>query len=157
MAETLESTNAMPEIQKRRLAAAARYQKAPPVSEKRAATGEVLVVEDTPDIRRLMKIVLETFGMQVTMLGDGQSAADMIERKQAPDLVIMDRMLPYVSGDKLLEKIRANAQWHEVPVVVVSANARGSDVAESLHSGANDYVTKPFNSKHFMEVVSRYV
>ncbi|MFK7963032.1 MAG: response regulator [Burkholderiaceae bacterium] len=157
MVETLESPNVMPEIQKRRLAAAARYKKAPPVREKRGGTGEVLVVEDTPDIRRLMKIVLETFGMQVTMLGDGQSAADMIDMNQAPDLVIMDRMLPYVSGDKLIEKIRADQEWNEVPVVVVSAKARGSDVAESLHSGANDYVTKPFNSKHFMEVVSRYV
>lgn len=156
MAATLESPTDFPEIQKRRLAAAARSN-SHPSNRLRKSTGEVLVVEDTPDIRRLMKIVLETFGMRVTMLGDGQSAADMIDMNQAPDLVIMDRMLPYVSGDLLIEKIRADQEWSEVPVIVVSAKARGSDVAESLHSGANDYVTKPFNSKHFMEVVGRYV
>jgi len=156
MAETLESPTVIPEIQRRRLAAAARF-KSPLSRTRRAGTGEVLVVEDTPDIRRLMKIVLENFGMRVTMLGDGQSAADLIEMVPAPDLVIMDRMLPYVSGDQLIDKIRADQQWASVPVVVVSAKARGSDVAESLHSGANDYVTKPFNSKHFMEVVSRYI
>ena len=117
----------------------------------------VLLVEDTPDVRKLIKFILEDTGMQVTALGDGQSASEMIDNWPAPDLVVMDRMLPFISGDDLIKRIRSDETWAEVPVIVVSAKARGDQVAESLMEGADDYVTKPFNPSHLIEVVGRYI
>lgn len=117
----------------------------------------VLVVEDTADIRKLLKLVLESSGVQVMALGDGRSAAELIENWPAPDLVVMDRMLPFLSGDELIRQIRASDVWNKVPIVVVSAKARGDDIAQSMADGADDYVTKPFNPKHFAEVVNQYI
>lgn len=123
----------------------------------RDTPARVLIVEDNADIRTMMKLILEDAGIQVTALGDGQSASELIENWPAPDLVVMDRMLPLVSGDVLIQRIRADSEWSEVPVVVVSAKARGSEVAEVMFDGANDYVTKPFNTKYFVETIGRYL
>lgn len=154
MIDALNSPNSYSRIAKRRLAKAIN----------RSTDGtdgdqpkRVLVVEDTPDIRKLIKFILEDTGMQVTTLGDGLSASEMIANWPAPDLVVMDRMLPYMSGDALIQRIREDATWANVPVVVVSAKARGDEVAECLMEGADDYVTKPFSPSHFIEVVGRYV
>lgn len=151
---SVESPRGYGAIERRRLQSALR-------SKRRRQDGDqparVLVVEDTPDIRKLIKCILEGTGVQVTALGDGQSASEMIENWPAPDLVVLDRMLPYLSGDLLLQRIREDPAWCDVPVVVVSAKARGEDVSESMAYGANEYVTKPFNSKHFVEIIGRYV
>lgn len=154
MLASLESPIGYSEIERRRLSSALRSKR------KRSDTDQparVLVVEDTPDVRKLMKLILEGTGVQVTALGDGQSASEMIENWPAPDLVVMDRMLPFMSGDLLLQRIREDETWCDVPVVVVSAKARGEEVTESMTYGATEYVTKPFNTKHFVEVIGRYV
>ncbi len=151
---SVESPRGYGAIERRRLQSALRSRRRREDTDQPA---RVLVVEDTPDIRKLIKCILEGAGVQVTALGDGQSACEMIENWPAPDLVVMDRMLPYMSGDLLLQRIRENETWGEVPVVVVSAKARGEEVSESMASGANEYVTKPFNAKHFVEVIGRYV
>lgn len=117
----------------------------------------IVVVEDTPDIRKLMRFMLERTGAQVLSVGDGQSAADMIDNWPAPDLIVLDRMLPFVSGDDLIRRIRADETWRHVPIVVVSAKARREDIAQSLSEGADDYLTKPFSPTQFMQTVERYV
>ncbi len=154
MLGTLESPRGYSAIERRRLESALKRKRNRADSDQPA---RVLVVEDTPDVRKLMKFILEGSGVQVTTLGDGQSASEMIENWPAPDLVVMDRMLPYMSGDDLLQRIREDETWCDVSVVVVSAKASGDEVSESMAFGANEYVTKPFNSKHFVEVVGRYV
>ncbi|MCP5266773.1 MAG: response regulator transcription factor [Burkholderiaceae bacterium] len=117
----------------------------------------VLLIEDTPDIRELIRFMLETSGMQVLTAGDGRHAIEMIENWPAPDAVVLDRMLPFVSGDELITRIRDDAIWHEVPIVVVSAKARGDDVAAAMRLGADDYVVKPFNPIRLVEVVQGFL
>ncbi|MEZ5729777.1 MAG: response regulator [Burkholderiaceae bacterium] len=122
-----------------------------------SAQPRVLVVEDQPDIRKLLKFLLETRGMQVATVGDGRSATEMIDTWPAPDLILMDRMLPYVSGDDLIRQVRADETWGKVPIVVVSAKARSEEIQESMHDGADDYLTKPVKPARLLEMVHRYV
>lgn len=117
----------------------------------------VLVVEDAPDIRKLMRFLVLTSGAHVTSVADGRSAAAMIDREPPPDLIVVDRMLPILSGDELIRMVRSDPLWRDTPILVVSAKAREEDVADSLNDGANAYLTKPFNPKRFIDTVERFI
>lgn len=153
MLDLLEAPATLSQIDRRRINTVVRKK----VRREGDAPARVLLVEDTADVRKLIKFLLQDAGVQVMALGDGRSAAEMIENWPAPDLVIMDRMLPFLSGDELIQQIRASDVWGRVPIVVVSAKARSDDIAQSMADGADDYVTKPFNPKHFAEVIHQYV
>ena len=89
--------------------------------------------------------------------GDGRSALELIECWPAPDVILLDRMLPFVDGDELLRRIRAEPSWAHVPIVVVSAKAREEEIAQAMAAGANEYITKPFSPMHVMKVLERYL
>ncbi|MGH1357766.1 MAG: response regulator [Burkholderiaceae bacterium] len=150
----LDAPKTYSSIERRRLQGAVRKK---PKRSNPDRPARALVVEDTVDIRRLMNLILEDAGLEVFSVGDGNSAADLIMQWPAPDLVILDRMLPYMSGEQLIKKIRSDELWSEVPVVVVSAKARGDEISEMMMDGADGYITKPFNAKHFVEVVNRFI
>ncbi len=154
MLDLLEAPKTYSSIERRRLQGAVRKK---PNRTNPDQPARALVVEDTVDIRRLMNLILEDAGVEVCSVGDGNSAADLIAKWPAPDLVILDRMLPYLSGEELIRKIRSDDMWREVPVVVVSAKARGDEITEMMMEGADGYITKPFNAKHFVEVVNRFI
>jgi two-component system KDP operon response regulator KdpE len=101
---------------------------------------KVLVIDDEPPIRKLLRMGLTTQGYQVLEAPNGKTALDLL--KQEPDLVILDLGLPDIRGHELLRTIRARNE--RVPVVVLSS--RGDEVGkvEALDLGADDYVTKPF-------------
>lgn len=109
-----------------------------------AAHHEAVVVEDDEDIGRLLKFILEREGFRVTLYIDGRLAAARFESQEVPSLVILDVMLPYLSGYELLTLLRSTPAWKEVPVLMLSAKSREDDVVRALDGGANDYVTKPF-------------
>ena len=117
----------------------------------------VLLIEDTPDIRTLLRFLLQSSGIQVMAVGDGRSALELIECWPAPDVILLDRMLPFVDGDELLRRIRAEPTWAHVPIVVVSAKAREEEIAQAMAAGANEYITKPFSPMHVMKVLERYL
>ncbi|MEZ5650441.1 MAG: response regulator [Burkholderiaceae bacterium] len=117
----------------------------------------VLLIEDTPDIRTLLRFLLQSSGIQVMAVGDGRSALELIECWPAPDVILLDRMLPFVDGDELLRRIRAEPSWAHVPIVVVSAKAREEEIAQAMAAGANEYITKPFSPMHVMKVLERYL
>lgn len=154
MLDLLEAPKTYSNIERRRLQGAVRKK---PNRINPDQPARALVVEDTVDIRRLMNLILEDAGVEVCSVGDGSSAAELITQWPAPDLVILDRMLPYLSGDELIRKIRNDEMWREVPVVVVSAKVRGDEISEMMMEGADGYITKPFNAKHFVEVVNRFI
>lgn len=117
----------------------------------------VLLIEDTPDVRTLLRFLLQGAGIQVMAVGDGRSALELIECWPAPDVILLDRMLPFVDGDELLRRIRNEPTWSHVPIVVVSAKARDEDIAQAMAAGANEYITKPFSPMHVMKVLERYL
>lgn len=102
---------------------------------------KVLVVEDDIAIRELMAINLEMAGHEVLQAGDGEMAADQIESKH-PDIILLDVMLPKCDGFGLIGKIKGKG----IPVIFVTAKDSVADRVKGLKLGADDYITKPFES-----------
>ena len=105
----------------------------------------ILVVEDDDFCATLLRHIFEREGYAVEHVMDGKIARRFIEKRTPPDVVVLDYMLPYVSGFDLLQDIRSHAdKWKDVPVVFLSARTSQQDIARVLDAGASDYVTKPF-------------
>ncbi len=105
-----------------------------------AAALKVLVVDDEPPIRKLLRMGLSTQGYEIIDAANGKAALEMLKLK--PDLVILDLGLPDMQGLDLLVQIRA--QMDSVPIVVLSSRSDEAGKVEALDRGADDYVTKPF-------------
>jgi two-component system, OmpR family, KDP operon response regulator KdpE len=105
-----------------------------------AAPLRILVVDDEPPIRKLLRMGLTTQGYSVIEAPNGKAALDLL--RQAPDLIILDLGLPDIEGHDLLRTIRARNE--SVPIVVLSSRGDEAGKVQALDFGADDYVTKPF-------------
>lgn len=108
----------------------------------------VLVVEDEPSLREVVGLYLKRAGYGVTMVGDGQTALDYLER-ETPDLVVLDLMLPKVDGLEIARRLRARG---DTPIIMLTARREERERITGLEMGADDYVVKPFSPQ---ELVSR--
>jgi len=113
------------------------------------AAPRVLVVEDEPDIAALVAYQLTREGFRVETAGSGTEALNAIGR-ELPDLLILDRMLPGLSGDQVLEQLRADPATVSLPVLVLTAKRDQEERIEGLELGADDYLTKPFSPKELV-------
>jgi two-component system, OmpR family, KDP operon response regulator KdpE len=105
-----------------------------------AAPVRVLVIDDEPPIRKLLRMGLTTQGYQILEAPNGKTALELL--KEAPDLIILDLGLPDMRGHDLLQTIRARNE--SVPIVVLSSRSDEAGKVQALDLGADDYVTKPF-------------
>lgn len=110
----------------------------------------IMIIEDEPDISGLLVKILQEAGYRTCQAFSGTEAELLLE-KSVPDLILLDLMLPAMSGEELLEKIREQFQY-DVPVLVLSAKNSLSDKVTLLKIGADDYITKPFEPE---EVLAR--
>lgn len=110
---------------------------------------KILIVEDEKNISNAEKKYLEVEGFQVDQAFDGQEAITMINTTDY-SLIILDLMLPKVSGEKVMEVIRSR---NETPVIMVTAKVDESEIIEGLKLGADDYITKPFSLKILVQKV----
>ena len=106
-----------------------------------AAPLKVLIVDDEPPIRKLLRLGLTTQGYQIIEAPNGKTAIELLNQK--PDLIILDLGLPDIQGHELLRMIRARNE--SVPIVVLSSRSDEAGKVEALDFGADDYVTKPFS------------
>ena len=113
------------------------------------APAQILVVEDERDIAALVAYHLTREGYRVRTVGDGDSALASV-RAEPPDLLVLDLMLPGLSGYRILEAIRAEPEMEAVPVVVLTARREEADRIKGLELGADDYVTKPFSPEELV-------
>lgn len=104
----------------------------------------VLVVEDDVDIAGLIQHYLSKAGFTTTLMHDGDDVVERV-RKDPPDLVVLDLMLPGVDGLQVCRTLRADPATASVPIIMVTARAEDSDRIAGLELGADDYVSKPFN------------
>lgn len=114
----------------------------------------ILIVEDKPNSRELLRAVLEQQGYAVTEAGDGEEALTMI-RQEAPDLVLMDLQIPARNGFDVLQEIRKDARLTELAVVAITANAMPGDREKVLAAGFTGYIAKPVALAHLRSEVSR--
>jgi two-component system alkaline phosphatase synthesis response regulator PhoP len=111
----------------------------------------ILVVDDDRQIVRLVRSYLENAGMTVFTAYDGEEAMRAI-RHERPDLIVLDLMLPRQDGWAITQQLRADAHLASIPILMLTARVEDADRIRGLESGADDYLTKPFNP---LEVVAR--
>jgi two-component system, OmpR family, phosphate regulon response regulator PhoB len=104
----------------------------------------VLVVEDEAAIATMLRYNLEKQGYRVAEASDGQEALTRIQEQQ-PDIVLLDWMLPLMSGIEVCRQIRRKPSTRDLPVIMVTARTEDQDAVRGLNTGADDYITKPFN------------
>ncbi|HSF18429.1 MAG TPA: response regulator transcription factor [Vicinamibacteria bacterium] len=111
----------------------------------------ILVIEDDPDIVELLRYNLEKEGFEVSSAGEGKSGLELLRQGNA-DLLILDLMLPQLSGLEVCKEIRKDDRLETLPVIVLTARGEETDRILGLELGADDYVTKPFSVR---EMVAR--
>lgn len=104
----------------------------------------VLIVEDEAPLQKLLAYNLEAAGFEVAQAMDGEEAVTLIEERQ-PDLVLLDWMLPEISGLELCRRLRRRPETARLPVIMLTARGEEPDRLRGLDVGADDYVTKPFS------------
>ncbi len=116
----------------------------------------VLVIEDEPNISEALRFILSRNGWQVDVSADGQRA--MKEMQSAPpDLLILDVMLPGLSGFDVLRSVRAGEGTRDLPVLMLTAKGQGADRAEAERLGATRFMTKPFANAEVIAAVEDMV
>jgi len=118
-----------------------------------ASEPHVLVVEDDGETRRLLVRLLRENGLRATGVADGQEMWQALAAA-TPQLLVLDLMLPKKSGLDLLRELRRDAQWGDLPVVIVTARGEVGDRTRGLELGADDYVAKPFDRRELLARIS---
>ena len=109
----------------------------------------ILVVEDEPAIQELIAVNLSFAGHKVLRAADADQATTLV-RAELPDLILLDWMLPGMSGVHFAKKLRADERTRAVPIIMLTARSNETDKVDGLEAGADDYVTKPFSPKELM-------
>ena len=103
----------------------------------------VLIVEDDAVLSRLIQATLERQGYKAEIAEDGVKALEMLRQSRQPSIVLLDLTLPFHDGFEILTEMRQNAEWRDVPVIVLTANKDLCNTVRAFDGGANDYVVKP--------------
>ena len=116
----------------------------------------ILVADDDPDILSIVSMSLETQGYTVYKATNGREAVDLA-RQHHPDLVLMDMMMPIVSGYEAVTELKADATTSDITIVGLSAKAMATDMERATDVGIDGYITKPFRIAQVLTVVASYL
>ena len=106
---------------------------------------KILLVEDDKDIQEIIEYNFTSEGYEVITCSDGEDAVDLI-RHETPDLVILDWMLPNLSGSEILRQVRSSKKIRKIPIIMLTARTEEIDKLKAFDTGADDYITKPFSN-----------
>lgn len=109
----------------------------------------ILVVEDEPGIQELLKFNLGLHGHDVVVASDAEEASSLL-RGALPDLILLDWMLPGMSGIDFARRVRADSRQKNIPIIMLTARSDERDKVQGLDTGADDYITKPFSPRELM-------
>ena len=115
------------------------------------------MVEDHEDTACLLRFILEREGYGVTHISDVRMAQDLITTTPPPDLLLLDILLPSLTGLELLRAVRTTPEWQWIPVILLTADSRTETMTEAANLGATEYVQKPFAAKRLLKSVHRFL
>jgi CheY-like chemotaxis protein len=116
----------------------------------------ILVADDDPDILSIVSMSLETQGYTVHKATNGREAVDLA-RQHHPDLILMDMMMPVLSGYEAVGELKADAATKDIVIVGLSAKAMATDMERASDVGIDGYITKPFRIAQIISVVESYL
>jgi two-component system phosphate regulon response regulator PhoB len=109
----------------------------------------ILIVDDEADLANLVEFNLQQAGLETSVAATGEQALELAKRK-VPDVVLLDLMLPDISGKEVCRRLRADLATKNVPIVMLTARGEEADRIEGFEVGADDYVTKPFSPRELV-------
>ena len=115
----------------------------------------ILVADDEPHIGRIIKMKLEQGPFRVSLAYDGQEALDFINSDEQFDLVLLDLMMPKLSGLDVLRRIREQEKFKSLPCIILTAGGDAKHERDALELGATQFLTKPFSPKKLYALVAR--
>lgn len=119
-------------------------------------TKKILVVDDERDIVETLKFILEVEGFDCIVAYDGEEALNLAKTKN-PDLIILDVMLPKINGYKVCRLLKFDSKYKHIPILMVTAKTQDEDKIIGEETGANEYVTKPFDIEMLTKLVKQYL
>ena len=117
---------------------------------------KVLIVDDEPDIVETIKFNLELENIECIEAYDGETALAKA-KKEHPDLILLDVMLPKIHGYKIARLLKFDESYKHIPIIMLTARAQEGDIKIGEEVGANEYVTKPFDMDKLVELIGRYL
>lgn len=115
---------------------------------------KVLIADDEPNIVTALEFLLKRAGYDVRTATNGEEALALVE-SYAPDLVLIDIMMPGKSGYEVCQRMRERPEWRHIKIVMVTAKGREAEISKGLSLGADLYVTKPFSTQELIAAVDR--
>jgi len=109
----------------------------------------VLVVDDEADIREMLLLILENAGMHGIAVSTAEEAQQQLERTPV-DLLVLDWMLPGISGIELTRRLKNDSRYNTLPIILLTARVEKADRIRAFEVGVNDYITKPFSPKDLL-------
>jgi len=116
----------------------------------------ILIADDEPHIRKLVSFTLGNRGYEVVEAADGGEAYERA-KAEAPDIILLDVMMPVMTGYDVLEKLKADPVTRDIPVVMLSAKSQQTEVQAGLSKGAQEYICKPFTPKDLVQRVTELI
>ncbi len=117
---------------------------------------KILLVEDEKNIILGVRTCLDAVGYNVEVVEDGEAALESV-RREKPDLMLLDLLLPKVDGFEVLSVLKNNEKYKDIPVIVLTAKAGEEDRQRALDLGANAYMTKPFRPQELWDILKKYL
>jgi CheY-like chemotaxis protein len=114
----------------------------------------ILVVDDEPDVLKLTSLRLEKQGYEIITAANSRDAFDLIENEK-PDLVLMDIIIPIMYGTEICRRVKDDENLRHIPIILCSAHGEVMTDEMAKNSGADDYITKPFDEKELMNKIER--
>jgi DNA-binding response OmpR family regulator len=119
-------------------------------------TYKILSIEDTTSFRRLIKMTLEFEGYEVFEAEGGRRGLELA-RAQTPDLILLDLMMPDLSGLEVCQELKKDARLRKIPIVLLSSSDDSDEIESCLQLGAQDYLLKPFRPAMLLDIVRKNV
>ena len=117
---------------------------------------KILVVDDEPDILKVVVFRLEKAGYKVTAAEDGQKALDSVQREK-PDLILLDLRLPVIDGYEVCKRLRSDEAFKKIPIIFLTASTAPTIIEKTKEYKADDYLIKPFEPDDLLKKVEKFV
>lgn len=117
---------------------------------------KILIVDDEQDIVETLKFMLEAQGYECFCAYDGENGLNMA-KELIPDLMILDVMMPKINGYKICRLLKYDSKYKNIPIIMVTARSQEEDKVIGEETGANEYITKPFEFSDIIEAINRYI
>jgi DNA-binding response OmpR family regulator len=117
---------------------------------------KILIADDEANIVTSLEFLLQRSGYEVRIARNGEEALQHVASFE-PDLILLDVMMPLKSGYEVCQKVRENAQWRSIKIIMLTAKGRDIEITKGLSLGADAYVTKPFSTKELLAEVKKHL